>query len=440
MADALRASGANEQRGTMVDKAAILDKRLVGDLDPSVEAMIEDFFRTCRPLESVPILVMRDNATSAVFIEVHLLADALVPAATIDVPLDPDDSADYRANRDVVEDHVAFAKMKEDAKNARAFSNLVCEFTTAYDEEHPLKVIGGQHRFTAIEEALDNGVNEHHGVKLYFALDNEQRLDVQLISNTNIAVSTDLFDRMTETLAGPELRKWCQKVGLLEKSEDFADRRARGNPITVRAARTFIVNYYRGTEVETRKFDTTATTPVLLKSGVNVEEWETLKSQNPTLWKDENLQLAGREFALLVEAQRKCFMMPDGKLKAGSADSAEKAMNYAVLSAWAYVAGVLSKNKTRQNRHFKLRSVQNKDPLNAAALAKGRHKTDQDNYRGLGYRTDAKERVRLVELFFLQAEDGSQITPSKVDLAIKKAVAKEAQLEVSKATSKAKPK
>lgn len=424
----------------MVERVETLDKRLVGVLDPNVESMIEDFFQVCQPLESLPVLVMRDNATSAVFVEVHLLADALVPAATIDVPLDPDDSGDYRANRDVVEDHVAFAKMKEDAKNARAFSNLVCEFTTAFDEDHPLKVIGGQHRFTAIQEALESGVNEHHGVKLYFDLDNEQRLDVQLISNTNIAVSTDLFDRMTETLAGPELRQWCQKVGLLEKDEDFADRRARGNPITVRAARTFIVNYYRGTNVEPKKFDTTATTPVLLKSGVNVEEWETLKSQNPTLWEDKNLQLAGKEFALLVDAQRKRFMTPAGKLKPGSADSAEKALNYAVLSAWAYVAGVLSKNRTRQKRHFQLRSVQKKDPLNASALAKGRHKTDQENYRGLGYRTDAKERSRLVELFYLQAADGLQITATKIDLAIKKAVAKEAQLEVSKASTKAKSK
>lgn len=427
-----------KQGDSMISVAGTIDKRLVGDLDPNVEAMIEDFVNVCKPVESLPILVMRDSATDAIFVEVHLLADALVLAATVDVPLDPDDSGDYRANREVVEDHLAFAKMKEDARNSRTFSNLVCEFTRAFDEQHPIKVIGGQHRFSAIQEALEQGVNKHHGVKLYFALDNEQRLDVQLISNTNIAVSTDLFDRMTETLAGPDLRQWCQKVGLLEKGNDFADRRARGNPITVRAARTFIINYYRGTEVEPTEFDASATTPTLLKSGVNVEEWATLKKQKPALWQDKNLQLAGKEFALLVAAQRKHFLTPEGKLKPKSADSAEKAMNYAVLSAWAFVAGALVKNKARQKRHFELRTVQNKDPLNAAALAKGRHKTDQENYRGLGYRTDAKERGRLVELFYLQAEDGAQITAAKVDLAIKKAVAKEALLEVSAASAKAK--
>ena len=112
-------------------------------------------------------------------------------------------------------------------------------------------------------------------------------------------------------------------------------------------------------------------------------------------------------------------------------------MNYAVLSAWAYIAGVLSNNKTRQRRHFELRKSEAKDPLNSSVLAKGRHKTDPENYRGLGYRTDAKERGRLAELFFLQAEDGSKITAAKVDLAIKKYHAKEALLEVSSARAKA---
>ncbi|GAP53523.1 hypothetical protein AHiyo6_00880 [Arthrobacter sp. Hiyo6] len=415
-----------------------VDTRLVGDLKPEVIELIEDFITVCKPVESLPILVMRDMRTQAIFVEVHVLADHLVQSATVDVSLDPDESPDYRANREVVEDHVAFAQMKDDAKNRRAFSNLVCEFTKAYDEEHPLKIIGGQHRFTAIQEARRQAVNEHHGVKLYFALDNEQRLDVQLISNTNIAVSTDLFDRMTETLAGPQLREWCQKVGLLKDGEDFADRRARGNPLTVRAARTFIVNYFRGSEVDAKKFDLTETTPVLLKSGVQVDEWTELKTQQPKLWENANLELVGKEFAQLIEAQRSRFATADGKRKPGSSDSAEKAMNYAVLSAWAYVAGVLGKNKARQKRHFELRTSGTKDPLNAAELANGRHKADPENYRGLGYRTDAKERGRLVELFYLQAEKGDKISKSMIDIAIKKAVAKEAALEVSKAAAKAK--
>lgn len=415
----------------------VADTRLVGDLEPEIHELLEDFARTCKPVDSHPLLVMRDNATGALFVEVHVLGSQLVPAATTDVPLDPDDQADYRANRDVVEDHAAFVKMKDDAKAARSFSNIVCEFTRSFDESHPVKIIGGQHRFTAIQDALPTGADEHHGVKVYFGLDNEQRLDVQLISNTNIAVSTDLFDRMSETLAGPQLRDWCQTVGLLEEGEDFADRRARGNPITVRAARTFIVNYFRGTGVDPKKFDLTETVPVILKSGIPLEEWEGLKVSNPNLWEDDNLRKAGKEFAALVKAQRAHFTTSSGKPKPGQGDFAEKALNYAVLSAWAFIAGVLSNNKTRQKRHFELRKVAGKDPLNAASLAKGRHKTDPENYRGLGYRTDAKERGRLAELFFLQAEDGKEITAAKIDLAIKKFHAKEALTEVSKAQERA---
>ncbi len=73
------------------------------------------------------------------------------------------------------------------------------------------------------------------------------------------------------------------------------------------------------------------------------------------------------------------------------------------------------------------------NPLNAAALAKGRHKTDPENYRGLGYRTDPKERGRFVELLYLQAEKGNGIATGQIDLAIKKYHAKQAALEVLEA-------
>jgi hypothetical protein len=69
---------------------------------------------------------------------------------------------------------------------------------------------------------------------------------VQLISNTNIAISGDLFDRLQETSQGPQLRDWCQSAGLLEGGEDFADSYERGGTISVRMARTFITNYFKG--------------------------------------------------------------------------------------------------------------------------------------------------------------------------------------------------
>ena len=151
---------------------------------------------------------MTDNRTGARSCECHVKASVLIGHGTIDAPLDPDEQPEYRANRDIVEDAYAFQKMKEDAKARRSFSNIVAEYTKEYDESHPLKVIGGQHRFEAIRDALEVGVDEYHGVKVYLSLDMDQRLDAQRISNTNIAASGDLFDRMHETVKGPELRTW----------------------------------------------------------------------------------------------------------------------------------------------------------------------------------------------------------------------------------------
>lgn len=77
-----------------------------------------------------------------------------------------------------------------------------------------------------------------------------------------------------------------------------------------------------------------------------------------------------------------------------------------------------------------------KDPLNAEALASARHKSDPENYRGLGTRTDAKERGRLIELFYLQAEEGKGITKAHINLALSKYFAKQANLEVQKIEKK----
>lgn len=403
-------------------------------LKNTVLDLVDRFADASEPLEP-HLVLLRDARTGAMYVECHIRASKLIKLGTVDVPLDPDEQAEYRANRELVEDHIAFAQMKDDAVHGRAFSNLVCEFSLAFEPNHPLKIVGGQHRFTAIQEALLADVDELHGLKVYFGLDNDQRIDVQLISNTNIAVSADLFDRMQETLSGPELRMWCQNVGLLEAGQDFADKRARTSPITVRAARTFIVNYFRGRAVDPDKFDQSETTPIICKSGAPDIDWQKLKSESPPIWTNVDLITAGKSFVTLLASQRKAFI-PAVSTKKSNVDFAEKALNYAVLSAWAFTAGVLGKNKSRLKRHYELANQSGKDPLNAAVLAKGRHKTDPDNYRGLGYRTDAKERARLAELFFLQAEKGDGISAGLVDVAIKKFHAKEAQLEVIRAQQK----
>src|SRR5882672_3197992 len=142
---------------------------------------------------------------------------------TTDVPLDPEEQGEYKANRDIEEGSVAFQKMKDDAKQKRSFSNIVAEWRRDSDSDSPLKIIGGQHRFEAIRHAVESEVDVFHGVKVYFDLDMAQRLDVQLISNTNIDISGDLIDRLRETAKGSALRDWCQNVGLLENGQQFAE-------------------------------------------------------------------------------------------------------------------------------------------------------------------------------------------------------------------------
>ncbi len=108
------------------------------------------------------------------------------------------------------------------------------------------------------------------------------------------------------------------------------------------------------------------------------------------------------------------------------------------MSAWAYTAGVLEDNKVRLKRHFDLMNTNQIDPFNALVLAKGRHKTDPQNYRGLGTRTDKKERGRLAELFYLQAENGKGINKAVVDIAIQEYHVKLANLALKEAKSKLK--
>lgn len=406
------------------------------DDESVVDGLAETFIEQFSPLEADSFHLLRDRRTGAVFAECHIKGDQILSLGTIDVPLDPEHSPDYRANRELVENHPAFMQMKADALAGRSFSGIVCEFIDA--DEQPLKIIGGQHRYEAISAASEGTVHEWHGVKVYFGLDKDQRLDVQVISNTNIAVSRDLLDRMYETLAGSELREWCQRAKLLDKGEDFSDKRKRGNSITVGFARNFIINFYRGLDVDPLKFDRVDTTPGAVATGQREPaEWREIKSKRPELWTDNRLLQAGQEYAALIAAQEMAFTdAKSGKAKAGYADSFDKASNLAILTAWSFVAGVLQNNSERLSRHYSLKNSSTGDPLRAAALAKGKHATDTNAYRGLGYRTDPKERGRFVELFWLQAEKGTGISPKLVDAAIGAFHAKDALLEAEKLKNK----
>jgi hypothetical protein len=416
-------------------KYDIVSETLSTEVPHDVSKLIEDFVEVCQPIEKT-IFVFADTKTQAHYCECHINAEALIRLSTTDVPLDPDEQAEYRANREIVEDDVAFEQMKSDALEGRVFSNIVAEFDTTHNPRYPIKIVGGQHRHAAIKAALKSNVNAQHGLKIYFALDKEQRLDVQLISNTNIDVSTDLYDRLQETATGPQLRTWCQEVGFLDQGKDFSAKRQKSGLITVRAIRSFILNFYLGNKIDIANFENEDTNPALCKTGKLDDDWEKLRKENTGIWTDEALKKAAREFVLLNEAQRAIIQENYKQNNKTSLLYAEKAHSFSILSAWAYVAGVLQSNATRLEKHYKLRDRRGKDPLNADAMARGRHKSDPENYRGLGTRNDVKERGRCVELFFLQAENGGGIISAVIDAAIKRHFTKQAKLDQLKAEKK----
>jgi hypothetical protein len=402
----------------------------------AVRALLEEFVQKCKPVEET-IYVFVDSRTGAYYCESHMFAESLLKLTTTDVPLDPDEQAEYRANREIVEDDVAFDQMKKDAKDKRTFSNIVAEFDTSHNPKFPIKIIGGQHRYVAIKGAHEEGVNSHHGLKIYFGLNKEQRLDVQLISNTNIGVSTDLYDRLQETASGPELRKWCQEVGFLDPDKDFSAKRQLGGAITVRSVRSFVLNYYLGKQTDPSNFENIDTTPILCRTGKPDPDWEKFRRENQGIWSDEGLRKGAQEFVKLDQVQHAAIENISVKNKKIPFIYAEKALTFSVMTAWGYVAGILQSNPVRLQRHYDLgSSAKGRDPLNAAAMADGRHKSDAENYRGLGTRNDAKERGRCVELFYLQAESGKGITPAVIDAAIKRHYTKQAKLEQLQAEKK----
>ena len=172
-------------------------------------------------------------------------------------------------------------------------------------------------------------------MKMYFGLNKEQRLDVQLISNTNIATSTDLYDRLQETANGPELRKWCQEVGFLDPEKDFSAKRQRSSLITVRAARSFILNFYLGKRTDPNNFENIDTNPILCRTGKPDPDWDKLRRENANIWPDSGLKDAAAEFVHLDQAQRAAVQKAYAQSSEVPLVYAEKAINFAIMTACA---------------------------------------------------------------------------------------------------------
>jgi len=393
---------------------------------------IDNFLNGFQPHEvkmGTKLLLYFDEKSEAYYLMCHLDGKVLAQHCDLEASLDADEEDEiYKLNREVTEDQAAYKLMEEDALNGRSFEDLVLEYDTSYHTTKPLKVYGGQHRLRAITKVESNKGAVLHGVRVYFDLSREQKVEIATVSNTSIAVPNDLLDRMREQLLGSELRDWCQAVGLLDKGVDFADRRSPETP-TVRIVRTLLVNFYQG--INAAKLDDFHQ-PIVCKSGGIDEDYISVRSN--VNWSDGSLKEMGKHFARLHELQRDSVL---NRQEDNYAEFARKALSLSVAAGWAYAAGLFQRDQDLLNTHYSIAESTSppEDPLNAKALSQARLKgTDPDTYRGLGTRSSPKELGRMLEVFIVLATKASKkrITKELANAAIQSYEAKRAVYEADK--------
>ena len=402
----------------------------------NVVKSIGNFLSAFQPHEikmGTKLLLYFDEKSEAYYLMCHLDGKVLAQHCDLEASLDADEDDEiYKLNREVTEDQAAYKLMEEDALNGRSFEDLVLEYDTSYHTTKPLKVYGGQHRLRAITKVESNKGSVLHGVRVYFDLSREQKVEIATVSNTSIAVPNDLLDRMREQLLGSELRDWGQAVGLLDKGVDFADRRGPDMP-TVRIVRTLLVNFYLG--MNAAKLDDFHQ-PMICKSGGIDEEY--LKVRSSVNWNDGSLKEMGKHFARLHKLQRDSVL---SRQEDNYAEFARKALSLSVVTGWAYAAGLFQRDQDLLNTHYSIAESTSppEDPLNAKALSLARLKgTDPDTYRGLGTRSSSKELGRMLEVFIVLATKASKkrITKELANAAIQSYEAKRAVYEADKVLGK----
>jgi len=232
---------------------------------------------------------------------------------------------------------------------------------------------------------------------------------------------------MQEQLIGPELRDWCQEVGLLAPNQDFADKRSPDRP-TARIARTIFVNYYRGLKADETDFHQ----PILCKSGGVDDSYKDIRPEID--WTDQNLIEMGKQYARLHKLQTERVKNRDIN---SYAEFARKVLSFAIVAGWAYAAGLFQRNPDQLNILYTIpESVDEPDdPLNAKELSEARLKgVDSDTYRGLGTRSTANELGRILELFIVLATKATnkKITKRLANAAIQSYEAKKATYDAEK--------
>lgn len=392
-----------------------------------------EFLDNYTPLEvlvSGSIILFYDEKSNSFYFNAHLKSRDIVDSMDFEASLDgPDEDDDiYKLNRDIAENEVAYQLMVSDAKEGRSFEDIVVEYDSSYNSSKPIKIYGGQHRIKAIQSSKEEKPDIYHGFRIYFDLDRHQKVEIATINNTSIAVSNDLLDRMREQMIGGELREFFQLIGLLNKGQDFADKR---NPVipTVRVARTLILNYYRGKQAKNSDFHQ----PVVCKTGGIDEDY--MKIRNKINWNDNDLIKMGSQFAKLHKLQREKVL---NRKNDNYNEFARKAISLAVVASWSYCAGLYSRNINKLNVLYGLTDNlrKNEDPLNAKALSEARLKgTDPDTYRGLGARISSNDLGRMLEVFEILINNASdkKITLKLANAAIRSYEAKKASYDAKKA-------
>lgn len=403
------------------------------------ENIVSAFLERVTTLEvkhNMSVIIFQDGASGAYYIKSSLQASDAAKLCDLDAKLDVSSSESYKTNRQLFLKHMTYQSMLTDAIKGREFNDIIVEYNVEYAPDTPLKVWGGQHRIKAISEAYLKS-NRYHGFRIYFNLNKKQRTEIALISNTNISVSNDTFDRMIEeTIYGGVLRKWCQKVGLLNENEDFPDVGSRSEKISVKKTRSFIVNYYlgqqRGRELKSNELDRNVYEPYLVETGVKIGiGQEIIADPNYTnimkqydILNDMSLLEAGQRFLALHNAQYRAVIDPKTSVKKIKGYKM-KAFIESVLCGWSYVAGLLQSHPERLKNHYRIPKTSGKipDPLNAEEMSKYKHDKDEPTYRGFGTRSALRDRQRVAQLFLAKSlEENVLIDQKFMDKAVSQVI------------------
>lgn len=385
---------------------------------PSIVKLVLDFRKTIETLETkqnLPYALQQDGKSEAYFIDCHISSKNIVDLYDYEASLDPEEQDDIKANRDLQPFHKLFLKMIDDAQKGRQFNDIIVEYLPDGERANkPFKIYGGQHRAKSIEEAANKDIDRYHGFRVYFCLNVSQRNDIAQVSNANINVPIDLLDRMQETVLGPELRNWCKSVGLITK--DFAERKNKEGIITARLARTFVVNFMFGKSqtkpVSNRPYN------CYIGNEANEKYLAYSNKDRKKILFDPKLKEAGKYFVKLHRAQMD-RIKKDRELSK-TAEFKTKTLTPSILSAWAFTAGLLQNDQNRLKKLYELpEKAKNKNPLSAKEMSEYKHQNDNETYRGLGTRTDKRERGKLIELFLVYSEKQEPlITTALIDAAV----------------------